>query len=113
MRVIRDWVDAPGAAPETVLALTRDELRRALNLRSPDQARDALRLLEAAGVLLSDSDRFERWVHRAPWRSAGRDRLLVFGGVEDPLRLRQIHRGLRYDARARGELPPPQIGRVG
>ena len=37
-------------------------------------------------------------------RGPGRDRLLVFRGALEPLRLRQIHRGLQHDAGRRPQV---------
>lgn len=112
--MIQDWAEPGEPEPLTVTVLTRQELRRALSLRSTAALTDALQLFERHGVLLTDGDRPERWVRRAGWdgRTDGkrRDRLLVLRGRWRALELARAYRALRYDE---GEAPRrPQVGRL-
>ena len=96
MRVLHGWREHHDAEPETVLALTRSELRDLLGLRTDGATREAIERLAGAGHLLPDVDRPDRWI---PRRGGGRERMLIFRGTTDKLMIRRWHRGLKWDER--------------
>lgn len=77
------------------LALDRSGLEAALGESRHESVRDALAMLADAGHIVTDST--GRWTRPTVLRDGCRRRVYLFQGVSDPLRLRQIVRGLRHD----------------
>lgn len=112
MRRLRDY-EVDGETFEHAIAMTEAELRSCLSIKTDAAYDAAIERLAAAMILRRAADRPERWVARASTdpRGKGRDRLLMLVDVFDPLRVAQLHKGLLWDEKHKGDPRAPQRGR--